>query len=696
MDADRELLALLLDRLPDAVVLIDTEARVVWANEATERLFGVPMAAARGLSGLDFIHPDDLELATLSICSLRDKDLGTPHELRVRTPQGWRLVEVIGTSIPMGRATTILMSLRDLTERRDSAESELRDTLSLLEATLDATADGVLVVDRENHVTSFNRRFVEMFGIPTELLTSRDDEGAIAFVLEQLLDPRAFVTKIHELYSQPTTKSHDTLEFKDGRVFERYSSPQRLGDAIVGRVWSFHDVTRRKRLEEELAQQALHDSLTGLANQALFRDRVTHALERIKWPKQRVAVLFMDLDSFKTVNDSLGHAAGDQLLITVGQRLQTCLRAADTAARLGGDEFAVLLENVTEDEAAAVAKRIIESLGPPIVVDAVNEVVTSVSVGIALSDENVDTQQLLRNADLAMYTAKGRGRGRQALFEEGMHAAAMERLELETDLRHACERGELVVVYQPIVDLRTGWIVAVEALARWHHPRRGLLNPESFIALAEETGMIDEIGEHVLAVASLQVCEWNRRPPVGGRKLDLSVNLSPRQLLDPDLPAQVCAALERSALAPEQLILEITESAMGQDVEAASCNADALHDLGVGLAVDDFGTGYSSLSHLQRFPIDIVKIDRSFVIVVDGDAEESALANAIVRLAHTLGLSVIAEGVETPAQARRLHSIGCRLAQGFYFAEPLDGAALYRLLERGPMMHPGARLVCER
>jgi diguanylate cyclase (GGDEF)-like protein/PAS domain S-box-containing protein len=667
----------------------------VWANEATERLFGVPMAAARGLSGFDFIHPDDVEVVTLSICSVEETNLGTPHELRVRTPQGWRLVEIIGTLLPMGCDTTVLLTLRDLTQRRDAAESELRDTLSLLEATLDATADGVLVVDRENHVTSFNQRFVEMFGIPRDMLTSRDDDDAIAFVLEQLLDPRAFVTKIHELYSQPTTKSHDTLEFKDGRVFERYSSPQRLGDSIVGRVWSFHDVTPRKRLEEELAQQALHDSLTGLANQALFRDRVTHALQRSKRPKQRVAVLFMDLDSFKTVNDSLGHAAGDQLLIAVGQRLQTCLRGADTAARLGGDEFAVLLENVTEDEAAAVAKRIIESLGPPIVVDAANEVVTSVSVGIALSDENVDTQQLLRNADLAMYTAKGRGRGRQALFEEGMHAAAMERLELETDLRHACERDELVVVYQPIVDLRTGWIVAVEALARWHHPRRGLLHPESFIALAEETGMIDEIGEHVLAVASSQVHEWNERPS-GGRILDVSVNLSPRQLLDPDLPDQVEAALERSALSPEQLILEITESAMGQDVEAASRNANALHDLGVRLAVDDFGTGYSSLSHLQRFPIDIVKIDRSFVTVVDGDAEESALANAIVRLAQTLKLSVIAEGVETSAQARRLHTIGCRLAQGFYFAEPLDSADLSRLLERGPMTHPGARRICER
>ena len=810
-------LARLLDRAPDAIVLLDRDARVVWGNRSAERLFGIPMVTAGGTPALDLVHPDDLDLAISAIGVVQGREVGRPLELRVNSPTGWRLVEVIPASVSIPTPDSVLVAMRDLTDRRrwevaasetamfrsllhnaatvtmlvsadgviraasgaftrltgfhpediadhaletfvaprdrpvleqalqaaseprqvatpvtvdvslrrrgeesriaveltivnllddptvegfvvsahdaterKAAEAELREALSLLHATFNSTVDGVLVVDSDNRIVSYNRRFVEMWSLPDDLLAHRLDRDAIEYVVDQLVAPEAFVAKIEELYSQPEVESHDTIEFKDGRVFERFSRPQRVGGRIVGRVWSFHDVTPRKRLEEELVRQALHDSLTGLANQALFRDRVEHALQRTARSGRLVAVLFMDLDSFKNVNDSLGHAAGDRLLVTVADRLRACVRSADTAARLGGDEFAVLLEDLQDDvEATDIADRIIASVRDPIEVTATNEVVTSVSIGIALGDSALDADQLLRNADLAMYTAKARGRGRHARFQQDMHIAAMERLELEADLRHATERGEFVVLYQPIVELGTGLVVGAEALVRWQHPRQGLLNPASFIPLAEETGLINELGEHILATAASELAAWNRDPGAGA-PIDVSVNLSPRQLLDLNLPRQVERALARTGLRAEQLIIEITEGAMVQDAEAAERNVGALHRLGVRLAVDDFGTGYSSLSHLQRFPIDIVKIDRSFVSGVDGSPEDAALAKAIVGLARTLGMTAIAEGVETPGQAERLHAVGCEYAQGFYFAAPLTGRQLLEILRRGPIAHGGA------
>jgi diguanylate cyclase (GGDEF)-like protein/PAS domain S-box-containing protein len=800
---DDAALAAVANALPDAVLVIDSQARVRWANHAAERVFGMPVDEAIGSNGLDFIHPDDLQLAVLAMASVQSKEVGSLLELRVRSGDGWRLVEMIGA--PLG--DELLLSVRDLTERRRwevagdevaryrslmqnsvsvtilltsagdvtassggltrilghdqewlegrplrdvvderdhamlatalrdvrterldgpaapvtvdlrlrhatrdpvpfaltltnllddptveglvatghditdrvLAEGDLRAANSVLAATLESTADGILVVDKAGSITSYNGRFVEMWRLPSEVLESRDDNDALTFVLDQLCDPGAFVAKVQELYADPEAQSHDMLKFKDGRVFERDSRPQWIAGEVVGRVWSFRDVTEHRRLQSELIHQAFHDPLTGLANQALFRDRVEHATTRLARHSGQLAVLFIDLDDFKTVNDSLGHSAGDDLLRIAGERLTSCVRPGDTAARLGGDEFAVLLDDLDDQSVAnQIAERIIVALREPVVLGS-KQMSATASVGIAFGTVGALADEMLRNADLAMYTAKGSGKNCVRVFAREMHLAAVERLDLEVHLRGAAERGELVMHYQPIYELRTGRITAFEALVRWQHPERGLLGPMSFIPFAEAGGLIDEIGNHVLETACEEASRWMRAFGKASAPA-ITVNLSPRQLLDAGLPERVAALLRRCELDPSRVILEITEGALIKDPDAAAAKLQSLRRLGVRLAVDDFGTGYSSLAYLQQFPIDMLKIDRSFVN--DMTRPESSLAAAIIQISHTLGLVPIAEGVESQVQADTLAELGCDLAQGFHLGRPADAVTTRALLKR--------------
>jgi diguanylate cyclase (GGDEF)-like protein/PAS domain S-box-containing protein len=572
----------------------------------------------------------------------------------------------------------IVATGHDNTDRVRAAE-DLRAANSVLAATLESTADGILVVDREGRITSYNGRFVEMWRVPPETLESRDEAAALAFVLDQLCDPAAFVAKVQELYEDPEAQSHDTLEFKDGRVIERDSLPQSIGGEVVGRVWSFRDVTEHRRMQSELVHQAFHDPLTGLANQALFRDRVGHATTRLRRQDNQLAVLFIDLDDFKTVNDSLGHAAGDDLLRNVGERLTQCLRDGDTAARLGGDEFAVLIEDLDDlDVAKKIAERIVTALQEPVLLGS-KHVSATASIGIAYGSAGACADDMLRNADLAMYTAKGNGKNCVSVFANEMHMAAVERLDLEVHLRGAAERAELVLHFQPIYELGTGRIAAFEALVRWQHPKRGLLGPMSFIPFAEAVGLIDEIGNHVLLAACEEASNWSRVTGEASAPA-ISVNVSPRQLLDDQLPERLESLLNRYRLDPACVILEITEGALIKDPDAAAAKLQSLSRLGLRLAVDDFGTGYSSLAYLQRFPIDMLKIDRSFVN--DITRPESSVAEAIVQISHTLGLVPIAEGVESQPQADALADLGCDLAQGFHLGRPLDAAETRALLLR--------------
>jgi diguanylate cyclase (GGDEF)-like protein len=513
-----------------------------------------------------------------------------------------------------------------------------------------------------------------MWRIPEEILASRDDDRALAFVLDQVEDPDSFVAKVRDLYAQPEAESYDTIHFSDGRVFERFSKPQRVSGVVVGRVWSFRDVTEHTQLESELARQAFHDSLTNLANQALFRDRVEHALARSARGTNRLAVMFIDLDNFKTVNDSLGHTAGDELLVGVTERLLSCIRTGDTAARLGGDEFAILLEDLDDrDQAIQTAERLIESLRQPVVVGG-HDLHVSASVGIAFEMDGAGVDQVMRNADLAMYTAKRKGKARLELYAPEMHAVAVRRLELEGDLRRALGvPHELVVHYQPIVSMSGGGTWGAEALVRWQHPTRGLLSPDAFIPLAEETGLVVELSRIVLGEACREIQQLRSRH--GHADLAVSVNLAPRQLLGGSIVDDVVATLDESGLEPSALILEITEGAMMEDPDVAIETLLALKRVGVRLAVDDFGTGYSSLSYLQRFPIDIIKIDRSFVEQLDGNPRDSLLP-AIVGLSQSLGLTPVAEGVETASQIAGLLDLECDLAQGFHLARPMDARSL--------------------
>jgi diguanylate cyclase (GGDEF)-like protein len=427
----------------------------------------------------------------------------------------------------------------------------------------------------------------------------------------------------------------------------------------------------RTGFQEQLWHEQFHDPLTGLPNRALFRDRLEHALARADRQIEPVGVLVLDIDNFKVVNDSLGHAQGDQLLLAVAARLRSCLRLGDTAARLGGDEFTVLVEDVSDlDELTAVAERIAEALRLPVRLDG-RQVVTSASIGLAVSgSRNKSAEALLRDADLAMYRAKAKGKARWELFDDTLEVQAMERLDVETDLRRALEREEFRVYYQPIVSLADGHIVELEALVRWQHPERGLVPPDAFIPVAEETGLIVPLGQWVLEQACRQARTWQDASSAGGTPLVMSVNLSARQFQQPTLLADIERAVRQSGLDPRTLKLEITESVVMQDVESTLTTLRALKALGIQLAIDDFGTGYSSLTYLKRFPLDTLKIDRSFVDGLGQDVQDTAIVRSVVALAKTLNLSVTGEGVETVEQRMHLKQLGCDLAQGYMFARP--------------------------
>jgi diguanylate cyclase len=441
----------------------------------------------------------------------------------------------------------------------------------------------------------------------------------------------------------------------------------------------------REVFQAELEHQAFHDSLTGLPNRALFRNRVEHALASQRRDHLPVAVLFLDVDDFKNVNDSLGHAAGDEVLRELGRRLEDCMRSVDTAARLGGDEFAILIhEAESELQSVEIAHRVMDRLEAPIALPS-RDLTLATSIGIAFSDQTMvsrsDAEELLRNADAAMYMAKENGKGHYQIFQPEMHLKALARLELKTDLQRALDCGEFTLRYQPIMDLGRGDMAGMEALVRWEHPTRGTVAPLEFVGLLEDTGLIVPVGRHVLREA----CAWSahmqrecpREPP-----LSMAVNVSALQLQRPEFIDEVRGALEETGIVPSSLTLELTESVMMQDMDVSLLRLKGLRELGVKLAIDDFGTGYSSLNYIRQFPVDILKIDRSFLS--DPNPETAELTAAIVSLARIFKLKAVAEGIENPSQLELLRDMNCDFGQGFHFAEPLHGEEILSMASSQP------------
>jgi diguanylate cyclase (GGDEF)-like protein/PAS domain S-box-containing protein len=576
---------------------------------------------------------------------------------------------------------------RTLTRTR-KAETERKRTEERFTSLVQNSSDLVTVTDASGTITYMSPAVRSMLGHQPEDLIGKqlvtlmhhDDMPALRPVYREMVEHSA---------SQPTRLEY-RWRHRDGsyRDVDVTFSNLLREPSVEGIVLNTRDVTERKALEAQLAHQAFHDPLTDLANRELFRDRVEHALARRHG--QPLAVLFLDVDDFKKVNDRLGHSAGDKLLLSVADRIRHCLREGDTAARLGGDEFGVLLEDTRD--ASIVAERIRHAVGEPMSIDSHDACVT-VSIGISMSSLGQGSaDELLRNADVAMYAAKNRGKSRFEMFEPDMHVTAVRRLELEAGLRRALERDEFRVQYQPIVELASGGIAGVEALVRWAHPERGLLAPGEFIALAEQNGLIVPLGRWVLEQACSQARAWQRECP-SEPPIYISVNLSAEQLTAPELIEDVTNALARSGLPAETLMLEITESVLMRDGEAAVARLEELRDIGVKLAIDDFGTGFSSLSYLQRFPLDVVKVAKPFVDEMNVRANGAALVRGIIELARTLDHDVIAEGVESCAQAELLNAMGCRFAQGYYFARPQGTSQVRELLldsAAGPRLQAGS------
>jgi diguanylate cyclase (GGDEF)-like protein/PAS domain S-box-containing protein len=685
----------LVEQLP-AVVYIDTLEGAGYAGYTSpqaEAMLGYPLEAwdADPLFWTTLLHPEDKERVVAENTRANVASEALVLEYRMLSHDG-RVVWIRDESVVLhdetGQPLHRQGALFDITERKE-AEKALRET-EVRYRTLVEQIPAVTYIDK---VTD---------GPDEPIYTSPQIEGMLGYTPEEWMEGRLWAERLHpddrerikaaderfEAGGEPFSEEYRLIA-KDGSVvWVREEAVETRNDAGERQYWQgvIFDITERKNLEEELQHRAFHDTLTGLPNRALFSDRLGHAVDRTRRDAGEIAVLLMDLDDFKVVNDSLGHSAGDELLVDVGERLLTSLRAGDTAARLGGDEFAVLLENMSDlSEAERVAERIGDTLRPPFAVGERETLVTA-SIGIAFGGTaaaNKGPEELMRDADVAMYRAKRSGKARYALFDETMSTRAMERLDLIDDLLRALAREELALHYQPKVSLATGQIVGFEALLRWEHPERGRLLPERFVSLAEETGLIVPIGRWVLREACHTAREWQQLYPCDP-PLVVCVNLSAKQLRDPDLFRDVHQILHESGLEPSSLDLEITESVAMEDAPATAVRLEELHALGVQVIIDDFGTGYSSLSRLESFPVDYIKIDRSFVGRLEEKTGAAVLVKAMIDLSHALGIEVIAEGVETAGQLERLRVMGCDLAQGYYFSRPQPSEAIQVLLEKQP------------
>src|SRR5579859_383279 len=601
----------------------------------------------------------------------------------VRTGKVTSFVSWVRTAMIIAIVVRQILTLREnrsLTGRLEARLNDLRASEQRFEALVQHSSDVVAVVDPDGTVTYQSESIQRVFGYNAEAL-----EGTCLADIFESRSAERLLAALAELAEERQGVRVLEIEVRhaSGRLCHAEVTMTNLlaNESVGGVVLNTRDMSERKVLQDQLVHEASHDSLTALANRALFRDRVDKELRTNNGKRQaKLTILFLDLDGFKEVNDSLGHAMGDMLLIQVAERLRSCVRTIDTVARLGGDEFAVLVaDKSSERDGSIVADRIMRALRDPFKLEG-REIYVGASIGIAATDHDVDdADHLLRNADLAMYRAKASGAGNYERYHPRLHVALVERLQLEAELRQAIANGDLELHYQPTLALATGEIEGVEALARWKHARRGFVPPGEFIPLAEQTGLIRRLGRWGLQEACRQLAEWQQEYPAHAR-MTMSVNISGRHLEDASLIDDVQDALAESAIEPGCLVLEMTESVLMAHTEENVELLGRLKALGIGLAIDDFGTGYSSLAYLHRFPADVIKIDRSFVERLGGSESDIELLRTIVQLGKSLKMVTVAEGVETAEQVLVLREMGCELAQGFHFHRALTPENLEQLL----------------
>jgi diguanylate cyclase (GGDEF)-like protein/PAS domain S-box-containing protein len=675
----------LFENANDLIYTHDLKGNFTSLNRAGEAITGFSRDEALGMNLSQVVAPDFLEEARAMTARKVAGDAPSAYELEIISKDGHRVSLELSTRLILQNGVPVGVQGigRDITERK-RAEKSLHNTVSLFISTFESTADGIVVINPEQQkIITFNNKFVEMFNLPPKILDHNDTTKLVEFIVRQIKNPEEFLKNLEALYSDPLATTTEILEFTDGRIYERYSQPQFMEGLPVGRVCCFRDITKRRHAEEKLLHYALHDPLTNLPNRAQFMNHLKQAVERSEGnPYARFAVLFLDLDRFKVINDSLGHVIGDKLLVAIAARLASCIRPGDVVARLGGDEFTILLNRTGGvDDVARVAERLQKKLSEPFKLNNY-EVFTSASIGIIVSDEmSRQPDDFLRDADAAMYRAKESGKARYEIFDREMHVRNMNLLRVETDLRHAIERDEFEVHYQPIVSLQTGEVNEFEALIRWRHPEHGLVAPNEFIFVAEETGLIIPIGKWILGEACRQTSEWQESFP--DRPLSISVNLSAKQLMHPTLMSQVSEILLQTGLNPRRLKLEVTETTVMEHSETALGVLSELRELGISLSTDDFGTGYSSLSYLHRFPFERLKIDRSFINKMDLDDKSEAIVRTILMLGQNLNIETVAEGIENEKQLELLRALGCPAGQGFLFSKPLNPEDAVRILEEG-------------
>ncbi len=677
----------LVQNASDVIAIIATNGTLSYLSPSVERILGYEPQAWLGKKALRLVNYKDFSKANSVYREAQSSPgVNITTELRLRhKDDGLRHFEVIINNLLLHPSIAgIVATGRDITERK-LAEAALKESEKRYQNLYDFAPDAYSAIAADGTIKSANQISADFLGY-----TKAELIGKPALMTVYVGDRSLFQEWFTKIFTQKQVTGEMELRKvrKDNSVLWVRERSQLLFDE-QGNPTELHvicrDITERKLAESQLLHNAFHDALTSLPNRALFMDRLERALSHAKRQADYLfAVLFLDLDRFKVINDSLGHVFGDQLLIAIAARLTTCLRPTDTAARLGGDEFTILLEGIRDlSDAIKVADRIQAELKLPINLGE-QEVFTTASIGIALSARSYDKpEELLRDADIAMYRAKALGKSRYEIFNIAMHTRAVARLQLENDLRRAIERQEFQIYYQPMVSLKTGTISSFEALVRWQHPTRGLLSPEEFLAVVEETGLSVLVDQWVLKTACRQMRVWQLAFP-SNSPLTICINFCSQHFAQPNLVAEINAVLQETNLAAQNLKLEITENAIIENEQSVTQMLLQLKALGIKLAIDDFGTGYSSLGRLHSFPINILKIDRSFIANSGTEIGNLAIVETIITLAHSLGMEVTAEGVETAEQLARLRELNCEYGQGYFFAEALDSKAAETLIVANP------------